>query len=83
MLHLRGGVKEMDKKDTELKKEETKNKKEIKKQEYSVEEYAKNAENLFSTKPECVLAAFQIAGITKATEEQAKKIVKSFLEMEV
>ena len=24
MLHLRGGVKEMDKKDTELKKEETK-----------------------------------------------------------
>ena len=43
----------MDKKDTELKKEETKNKKEIKKQEYSVEEYAKNAENLFSTKPEC------------------------------
>ena len=54
MLHLRGGVKEMDKKDTELKKEETKNKKEIKKQEYSVEEYAKNAENLFSTKPECV-----------------------------
>ena len=77
----------MDKKEKEieLKKEKTKSKskQEIKKQQYSVEEFAQNAESLFSTKPECVLAAFQIANIKTATEEQAKKIVKSFLEMEV
>lgn len=88
MLYLRGAVKEMDKKEknTEQKKEEskeTKLKQEVKKQQYSVEEFAQNAESLFSTKPECVLAAFQIANIKTATEEQAKKIVKSFLEMEV
>lgn len=75
----------MDKKEIELKKEETKkkSKQEVKKQEYSVEEFAQAAQNLFSTKPECVVAAFEIAGIKKATEEQAKKIVQSFLEMEV
>ena len=82
MLYLRGAVKEMDKKEknTEQKKEESK---EVKKQQYSVEEFAQNAESLFCTKSECVLAAFQIANIKTATEEQAKKIVKSFLEMEV
>lgn len=88
MLYLRGAVKEMDKKEknTEQKKEESKEiktKQEVKKQQYSVEEFAQNAESLFCTKPECVLAAFQIANIKTATEEQAKKIVKSFLEMEV
>lgn len=76
----------MDKKEKEQNKvesKETKLKKEVKKQEYSVEEFAQVAQNLFSTKPECVIAAFQIAGVKTATEEQAKKIVQSFLEMEV
>ncbi len=70
-------------KETEQKKQENKIKQAGKQQEYTVEEYAKVAESLFSTKPECVQAAFTFAGIQKATEEQAKKTVKSFLEMEV
>lgn len=77
----------MDKKekDTEQKKEEikTKPKQDIKKQEYTVEEFAQQSKSLFQTQPECVMAAFEIAGVKKATEEQAKKIIKLFLEMEV
>ena len=77
----------MDKKEIEQKKEKEKikmkPKQEIKKQEYSVEEFVQQAEQLFQTKSECVIAAFQIAGVKQATQEQAKKIVKSFLEMEV
>lgn len=77
----------MDKKekDTEQKKEEikTKPKQDIKKQEYTVEEFAQQSKSLFQTQPECVVAAFQLANVTQATEEQAKKIIKSFLEMEV
>jgi len=95
MLHLKKGVEKMDKKEIEqknekekeieLKKEETKSKpkQDIKKQEYTVEEFAQQSKSLFQTKPECVVAAFQLANITQATEEQAKKIIKSFLEMEV
>jgi len=72
-------------KEIELKKEETKSKpkQEIKKQEYSVEEFVQQAEQLFQTKSECVIAAFQLSDVKQATQEQAKKIVKSFLEMEV
>lgn len=72
-------------KDTEQKKEEikTKPKQDIKKQEYTVEEFAQQSKSLFQTQPECVMAAFEIAGVKKATEEQAKKIIKLFLEMEV
>jgi hypothetical protein len=33
--------------------------------------------------PECVLAAFRVAGITKATKTQAAKIVKDFMTKEV
>lgn len=77
----------MDKKEIEQKNEKEKikmkPKQEIKKQEYSVEEFVQQAEQLFQTKSECVIAAFQIAGVKQATQEQAKKIVKSFLEMEV
>ena len=53
------------------------------KQEYTAEEYAAKAEKLFSTKYECVIAAFSLAGVKKATSEEAKGIVKAFLEMEV
>ena len=77
----------MDKKEIEQKNEKEKikmkPKQEIKKQEYSVEEFVQQAEQLFQTKSECVIAAFQIAGVKQATQEQAKKIVKSFLEMDV
>ena len=77
----------MDKKEIEQKNEKEKikmkPKQEIKKQEYSVEEFVQQAEQLFQTKSECVIAAFQIAGVKQATQEQEKKIVKSFLEMEV
>ena len=77
----------MDKKEIEQKNEKEKikmkPKQEIKKQEHSVEEFVQQAEQLFQTKSECVIAAFQIAGVKQATQEQAKKIVKSFLEMEV
>lgn len=93
MLHLKKGVEKMDKKEIEqkkekeieLKKEETKSKpkQDIKKQEYTVEEFAQQSKSLFQTKPECVVAAFQLSGVKKATQEQAKKLVKSFLEMEV
>lgn len=87
MLHLKKGVEKMDKKEKEieLKKEETKSKpkQDMKKQEYTVEEFAQQSKSLFQTKPECVVAAFQLSGVKKATQEQAKKLVKSFLEMEV
>ena len=78
----------MDKKekDTEQKQQEikeTKPKQDIKKQEYTLDEFAQQSKSLFQTHPECVVAAFQLATITQATEEQAKKIIKSFLEMEV
>ena len=77
----------MDKKEIEQKNEKEKikmkPKQEIKKQEYSVEEFVQQAEQLFQTKSECVIAAFQLSGVKQATQEQAKKIVKSFLEMEV
>ena len=84
MQHLRKGVEKMDKKekDTEQKQQEikeTKPKQDIKKQEYTVEEFAQQSKSLFQTQPECVVAAFQLANITQATEEQAKKIIKSFL----
>lgn len=79
--------------DTEQKESETtakkkeKNKKEISaqppKQEYTAKEYASKAEELFSTKYECVMAAFSLAGVEKATLDEAKDIVKAFLEMEV
>lgn len=62
----------MEKKEIEQKKQESKIKQESRQQEYTVEEYVKVAESLFSTKPECVSAAF--AGVKKATQEEAKKL---------
>ena len=79
MRHLKKGVENMEKKE-EVK---LKSKQDIKKQEYTVEEFAQAAQSLLQTEPECVIAAFQLAGIQKATEEQAKKIVKDFLKTEV
>jgi hypothetical protein len=53
--------------------------------EYTAEELAAASEKVFGKKvmPECVLAAFRVAGITKATKTQAAKIVKDFMTKEV
>lgn len=57
----------------------------IQEPEYTAEELAAASEKLFGKKvmPECVLAAFRVAGITKATKTQAAKIVKDFMTKEV
>lgn len=51
----------------------------VKQNQYSPEEFMKNAKVLFDCQPECVKAAFRMAGSTEATEEEAKKIVAAFL----
>lgn len=50
---------------------------------YSVEELAAAARTQFGTAPEVVKTAFKIAGKAKATQPEAAKIVKAFLEREV
>ena len=50
---------------------------------YTVRELAENAKALFNTMPECVTAALRFAGITSCTIEEAKAIVKNFLNQEV
>lgn len=52
---------------------------------YTVQELIDNAEAVFGagTKKECVAAAFRFAGKTKATREEAKKTVETFLKKEV
>jgi len=57
----------------------------IQEPEYTAEELAAASEKVFGKKvmPECVLAAFRVAGITKATKTQAAKIVKDFMTKEV
>ena len=80
-------TKQKDEIQQETVKKKEKSKKEISmtspKQEYTAEEYAAKAETLFCAKYECVIAAFSLAGVKKATLEEAKGIVKAFLEMEV
>lgn len=57
----------------------------IQEPEYTAEELAAASEKVFGKKamPECVIAAFRVAGITKATKTQAAKIVKDFMTKEV
>lgn len=50
---------------------------------YHVEELSKAANALFGVQPECVKAAFFIAGRKEATEEEARKIVGEFMGKEV
>ena len=73
MPHFKEGVQKMDKKEITKEESKSKEKQEVKKQEYNVAEFVQQAAPLFQTKPECVIAAFQIAGAKTATEEQAKK----------
>lgn len=53
--------------------------------EYTAEELAAASEKVFGKKvmPECVIAAFRVAGVEKATKTQAAKIVKDFMTKEV
>lgn len=51
--------------------------------EYTAKELAEAAETMFHTKPECVIAAFHVAGIEKATVAKAQDIITKFLTKEV
>jgi hypothetical protein len=53
--------------------------------EYTASEFAEAARNTFGANvtPDCVIAAFRVAGITKATKEKAQEIVSKFLKKEV
>lgn len=50
---------------------------------YSADDFAGNAAKVFGTTPEAVRTALKIAGVKEATVEEAKAIVKNFLESEV
>lgn len=50
---------------------------------YSVSDFAKQARTMFDTTPEVVTVAFKAAKKNTATIEEAKEIVKEFLEKEV
>lgn len=53
--------------------------------EHTASEFAAASEVVFGTgvMPECVIAAFRIAGIEKSTRTEAERIVKEFLKKEV
>jgi phage-related baseplate assembly protein len=57
----------------------------IQEAEYTVEELAAASETVIGkgTMPECVIAAFRVAGVEKATKTEAKKIVTKYLTKEV
>ena len=48
-----------------------------------MEEFAKNAAELFGVRKEIVVAAFYDKKVTKCTKEEAKKIVEEFKKREV
>lgn len=50
---------------------------------YSVNDFAGQADKLFGTTPEAVRTAFRFSGVKDATIEEAKTIVREFLEREV
>lgn len=50
---------------------------------YSINDLAASAKKLFGTTSEVVITAMKLAGKTCATESDAKKIVKDFMNMEV
>lgn len=50
---------------------------------YSATDLAANAKKLFNTMPECVMAALKMAGVKKCTIDEAKTLVKNFLNQEV
>lgn len=50
---------------------------------YSMEELSKAANTLFGVQPECVTAAFLVAGIQEVDKGEAEKIVREFMRREV
>ena len=51
--------------------------------EYTVAELAANSKAVFGVMPECVIAAFRVAGLEKATKQAAEKIINTFMKKEV
>lgn len=53
--------------------------------EYSAAEFAASASSIFGkgATPDCVIAAFRMAGVKKANRSKAKEIVSKFLQKEV
>ena len=53
--------------------------------EYSAAEFAASASTIFGkgATPDCVIAAFRMAGVEKATKSKAKELVSKFLQKEV
>jgi len=51
--------------------------------EYTVAELAANSKAVFGVMPECVIAAFRVAGLKKATKQAAEKIISTFMKKEV
>lgn len=53
--------------------------------EYSAAEFAASTSSIFEkgATPDCVIAAFRMAGVEKATKSKAKEIVTKFLQKEV
>ena len=72
----------MSKKDVDKPAIETSNQTE---QIYTAAEFANASEIIFGKKimPECVIAAFKVAGINESTKEEAKDLVDKFLKKEV
>lgn len=50
---------------------------------HHVSEFAEKSRILFGVSPECVITAFSLAKIDKATETEAQEIVKNFMTREV
>lgn len=51
--------------------------------EFLLADFVQSARAVFGVSPECVLTAFKMAGVDRATEKQAKKIVDDFMKQEV
>ncbi|MCI8363792.1 MAG: hypothetical protein HFG34_02425 [Eubacterium sp.] len=50
---------------------------------YTIDEFCSNAQALFGTMPECVMAALKEKGIKECKKSEAEKIVKQFIKKEV
>lgn len=50
---------------------------------YTIDEFCSNAQVLFGTMPECVMAALKEKGIKECKKSEAERIVKQFIKKEV
>ena len=51
--------------------------------EYTVAELAANSKAVFGVMPECVIAAFRVEVLEKATKQAAEKAINTFMKKEV